>query len=306
MTADATAGGAGEATTASRPVVIVPAHNEQAVLARGVTTMLAGAGPGEFEVVVVVNGSRDGTAAAARALREPLARRGLRLTVVELDEASKTAAIRAGAAHAPGRPQVVVDADVLLDTAVLRELTTRLRQDTGRHRVACPRVRVDTSGSSRLVRGYYRAWSALPYLAEATIGSGVFGVTDAGAERLAALPDVINDDGWVRRAFPPADRVTTAGSFTILAPRTVTALVRRRARIANGNRELAAEWGDDPGGNSLRALLAQARSGAVRWPDAAAFLAVTAAARAVAWWRRRTGNHRRWSVDHTSREGTAP
>jgi hypothetical protein len=170
--------------------------------------------------------------------------------------------------------------------------------------VACPRVEVDATGSRPLVRAYYRAWGRLPYLSSGTIGSGVFGVTAAAADRLATLPDVINDDGWVRRAFPPRERITTPGSFTILAPRTVPALIRRRARIAIGNRDLAEEWGADPGGNSPRALLAATRSGAVRWPDAAAFALVTVLARGLAWWRRRSGRRALWSTDHTSREGT--
>ncbi|MBI1758409.1 MAG: glycosyltransferase [Actinobacteria bacterium] len=295
--------------TRAPTTVIIPAHNEAAVLARGLTAMLETAEPGEFEVIVVSNGSTDATAAVARSFARDRDRDRDRdcdraITVIELAEASKTAAVRAGAARAAGRVQVVVDADVLLPTGVLRDLAAALHRADGSPRVACPRVDVDATGASPLVRGYYRAWARLPYLSSGTIGSGVFGLTVAGADRLGELPDVINDDGWVRRAFAPGERITTPGAFTVLAPRTLPALVRRRARIAIGNRDLAAAWGDDPGGNSPRALLAATRSGAVSWPDCAAFGLVTALARGLAWWRRRTGNRSAWSTDRTSREGT--
>ena len=46
--------------------VVVPAHDEEPVIARCLAVLLDGAAPGEFPVVVVVNGSTDRTAEVAR------------------------------------------------------------------------------------------------------------------------------------------------------------------------------------------------------------------------------------------------
>lgn len=279
--------------------VIVPAHNEESVLARGLAAMLDGARPAEFDVLVVSNGSSDATAARAR---EYAARTGYPVRVLELAQASKIAALRAGAGAATGAVRIYVDADVVLPTRTLRDLAAALSAAGDAARVGCPEMTTDTGGSSWLVRAYYRAWTRLPYAAEAMVGSGVFGLTAAASTRLGDFPDVLNDDGWVRRAFEPAERLTTPGAFTVLAPRTAGALIRRRARIAIGNRDLDQRLGGrDGGGNGLGALLRAARAGRIGWPDAGAYLLVTALARGLARWRRRVGNQRAWSTDQTSR-----
>jgi glycosyltransferase involved in cell wall biosynthesis len=273
--------------------VIVPAHNEEAVLPRGLAAMLAAADPAEFDVVVVSNGSSDGTADRARQFP---------VRVIELAQASKVAALRAGSSAAHGDIRVYVDADVVLPTATLRDLVRALRAAGDAPRVACPAMVTDTAGSSWLVRAWYRAWQALPYVAASMVGSGVFGLTAAGSARLGDFPDVLNDDGFVRRAFAPDERIITGGSFTVSAPRTARALVRRRARIAIGNRDLDQRHGArDAGANGFGALLRAARRRDVRWPDAAAYLLVTAAARGLAQWRRRVGDRAAWSTDQTSR-----
>ena len=53
-------------TSVSEAVVsiVVPAHNEEAVIAANLRRLLEGSAPGEFDVVVVANACADGTAAA--------------------------------------------------------------------------------------------------------------------------------------------------------------------------------------------------------------------------------------------------
>lgn len=273
--------------------VIVPAHNEESVLARGLAAMLAGAEPAEFDVLVVSNGSTDRTAERARSFP---------VRVIELAEASKVAALRAGTREAAGDIVVYVDADVVLPTSTLRALVSALREAGDQPRVGCPAMVTDTGESSWLVRSWYRAWAELPYVAASMVGSGVFGLTAAGSARLGEFPDVLNDDGFVRRAFDPAERLTTAGDFTVKAPRTALALVRRRARIAIGNRDLDERRGErDAGANGIGALLRATRAGRIRWPDAFSYLLITVLARGLAQWRRRTGTRGAWSTDQTSR-----
>lgn len=275
--------------------VVVPAHDEEAVIGRCLDRLLREAEPGELRVVVVANGTSDDTLAVARTAAGRL---GHEIETIELAEASKIAAVRAGIARAGGGV-VVVDADVEVSTRSLRAVAAAL--DTDRPVVAAPTLVTEAGHASWLVRRYVRAWAALPYVAQSMVGSGVFGLNPAALERIGELPDVTNDDGWVRRRFAPHERVVVPEPFVSHAARTVGALVRRRARIVNGNRSLDGTLGArDEGRNGMRSLLAAVRRRDVGVVDAGAFLGVTVAARAVAI-RRRISGDAGWYMDTTSR-----
>jgi glycosyltransferase involved in cell wall biosynthesis len=93
----------------SRPIgsVLIPAHNEGAVISRCLHHLFEGTDAGDFEVAVVCNGCDDDTAAVARASAPPV-------EVIELDEASKPAALRAGDRLLRTFPRLYLDADVVL------------------------------------------------------------------------------------------------------------------------------------------------------------------------------------------------
>ena len=278
--------------TAAGRTVVVPAHNEAAVIARCLSTLVRDASDGEFAVVVVSNGSTDETAAISRRTL-PSA------DVLDLPVASKPAALRAGLALAAPGSVAVVDADVEVPARTLRALFAAL--DAGDPTVSAARPVFATEKSSWLVRRYYRVWLALPYGGRATVGSGVFALNQAARDRLGEFPDVLNDDAWVRRTFPPPAQRAVQETFVVHPARTARALVARRARVIDGNRELAATLGPDADGagfGALRTGLVARRFGPV---DAGAFLALTAAARLAARRRRMRGSTS-WSTDTGSRE----
>lgn len=275
--------------------VLVPAHDEAAVIGRCLRVLLADACPGEFDVLVVDNGSSDDTAARACHAGREL---GHTVRTIALPTPGKAAALRAGFAQVLHWPVIVLDADCELPTTTARSLIVAL--DTGAPAVASARLTVVTAASAPLVRRFYRAWTALPYVREGLVGSGVFALNEAGYARLGPFPAVTNDDGWVRRSFAPDERVLVHEPFLAHAARTTRALVSRRARIVNGNRELTAELGADPDRPRAGGLVAAVRWGRVRLVDALAFLVVTAASRWVAAVRRLRGD-RRWGADLTSR-----
>src|SRR5690348_11867239 len=126
--------------------VVVPAHNEQAVLGRLLACLLAGAEPGELEVVVVANGCTDGTAEVARS-------HGPDVRVFETAIPSKGAALRLGDEHALTFPRLYVDADVELETGDVRRLCTAF--DEPGVLAAAPDRRLDLAGRSRPVRWYH-------------------------------------------------------------------------------------------------------------------------------------------------------
>ena len=277
----------------ARALVVVPAHSERAGVRRCLESFLEGFEPGELAVVVVVNGSTDDTAAHARhvAARHP------DVAVVELPAPSKPAALRRGARHLGGVPVVVVDADVQVTARTLRAVLDAVDRPGTWVAGARPELRV--TGASALVRRYHRVWAALAVREPDFAGSGVVGLSVAARPALDALPDVTNDDGWLRRSVPPQQRVVVDGPAQVEGARTLRALVSRRARIVNGNRQLAQMAIASAGGAGHRVLAAR-RRGVVSTADVVAFLFVTALARSTAWWRRLRRDDR-WGTDSTTR-----
>ena len=209
--------------------VVIPAHNEGAVIDRVLGALRASPRRDEFEIIVAANGCTDDTVARA------LSYDGVR--VVETPRASKIAALQAGDDAASVFPRVYLDADVLIAPEALLALADAL-EESGVE-VASPRLHVDTSSASWLVRQHYRIWELSDYRRRGHIGSGVYAMTAAGRARFDAWPDVIADDRFVQQLFAPAERATLADhSFSVHSARDMRAHVRRSVRIARGNREL--------------------------------------------------------------------
>lgn len=215
--------------TAPELSVIVPAHDEEQVIGRLLRGMLTDA-DGRIEIVVVADGCRDETAAIARAV-DPA------VTVVEIPEASKIAALNAGDAAASVFPRIYVDADVEVDAATLLALADLLK--SGPALVASPGLAMDLDGASRLVRAYYSVWELSAFRSSGHIGSGIYAMSRVGRARFGVFPEVIGDDRFVQGLFRPEERATIADrTFMIRPPRTLGALVHRGGRIAAGNRQL--------------------------------------------------------------------
>ncbi|WP_405784225.1 glycosyltransferase [Streptomyces sp. NBC_00859] len=94
--------------------VLVPAYNERACIVSTVRSLAASDHP--VEVVVIDDGSSDGTADLVEALRLP----GVR--VVRQRNAGKAAALNNGIAHARHDLVVMMDGDTVFEAATVREL----------------------------------------------------------------------------------------------------------------------------------------------------------------------------------------
>ena len=207
--------------------IIIPAHNEETVIARGLRAILTGAKPDELEVIVACNGCTDSTAAIARAFGPPV-------HVIEIPQASKIAALNAADQLATAFPRFYLDADVVLNLVSIRTMATVL--DQGRIFFASPTLRVDMSNTSWLVRAYYRVWTRLPYnCIGGQVGTGVYALSQSGRARFDHFPDVINDDGFVRFHFLPHERVSVQAAIShVYPPRTLGALIRAKTRVRIG------------------------------------------------------------------------
>ncbi len=208
---------------------MIPAHNEARVIGRLLDSLLADSredDTDETDIVVVCNGCTDDTARIA-------AERGPRVRVVEIPVPSKHTALRTGDDHARGFPRLYVDADVVLAGADVRALTAPLHDETSGVLATAPARRIPLAACAWRVRAYYQVWQRLPAVREGLFGRGVIAVSEAGHERLAALPPLMADDLAASMAFAPKERqVVEAAGVVIQPPRTWRDLIKRRVRAA--------------------------------------------------------------------------
>jgi cellulose synthase/poly-beta-1,6-N-acetylglucosamine synthase-like glycosyltransferase/peptidoglycan/xylan/chitin deacetylase (PgdA/CDA1 family) len=163
--------------------VIVPAHNEAANIAATVRSLVASDYP-QLEVIVVDDGSTDGTARIVRQLR--LAE----VKVISQPNAGKPAALNTGIRHARGEILVLVDGDTVFE----REAVGRLIQPMRDEQVGA------VSGNTKVANrtGLLGRWQHLEYVIGFNLDRRLFDVARCmptvpgaiGAFRRAALRDV--------------------------------------------------------------------------------------------------------------------
>ena len=283
--------------------IVIPANNEARVIGRlldnlrgdNLRGLRGDSSPGEddaaeFDVVVVCNGCNDDTAEIART-------RGAK--VLEISQSSKTAALNAGDKATTVFPRIYLDADIAVSLPALRAVIGSL---IGGAVAAAPTPIVDTTGCGWISRAYFEIWSRLGYATVGALGSGLYGVSAQGRARFGEFPEIIADDGYVYCAFDTDERINPVGAtFTIQAPRTAAALLRRRVRIVAGNIELKALLGraiTPPAPTWKQILRAQPRL----IPAGAVYVVVNCCARLAARRRARLGTRGAWHRDPTTRQ----
>lgn len=263
--------------------IIIPAHNEAAVIDRTLNALDPLVAAGTAEVIVVANGCTDDTAARARS--HP----GVR--VLELSEGSKAAALNAGNAHATRWPRLYLDADITASPQALAQAVRVLAAD-GIY-VARPAFRWDLQGASLLARAYYRARARMPSMSSAMWGAGVYGLSQQGYRILGELPRVLGDDLLVEVSFPPGRKYVASGPAVVVRmPLTLRDLIGVLARSRRGGTEL----GVDTARSSVRELI-RTITGPLSMLDALCFVFVAAAARIRAYYA--TSG---WERDHSTRD----
>jgi glycosyltransferase involved in cell wall biosynthesis len=213
--------------------IVIPAHNEAAVLGRCLSILRSGAEPGELEIVVACNGCTDATATVAR-------RTAPDAIVLELDIASKTTALNAGDARATRFPRFYVDADIELGIEAVRATTDALLEDG----VLCaaPFVRFDTAERPWYIRRFFDVLRRMPFLSgPGVVGTGVYALSETGRARFAEFPNLTADDQFVMDRFAVSERrAVRSAHFVVHPPRDLANLLRTRQRTYRGNAELRA------------------------------------------------------------------
>jgi len=222
---------AGEPLRFLGPVsVVVPAYNEAANIAATVRSLVASDYP-QIEVIVVDDGSTDGTADIVRHLRLP----GVR--VVRQPNAGKPAALNTGIARARGDILVLVDGDTVFEPDAVGRLVQPL---------SVPDVGA-VSGNTKVANrgGLLGRWQHMEYVIGFNLDRRLFDV----ARCMPTVPGAIG-------AFRRAAVVDVGGvSAQTLAEDTdfTMALIRAGWRVAYASDAIA--WTEAPG--SLKQLWRQ-------------------------------------------------
>lgn len=274
---------------------MIPAHNEERVVARTLGHLAAGVEPGDLDVVVVCNGCTDRTAEVARSVA-PWAR------VLEVPKPSKVEAVRAGNLAGTAFPRVHLDADVSISGADVVELARAL-QEPGVLAVAPRRVLV-RDRSSRTVRWFYEVWEQLPQVRHGLFGRGVVALSAEGQRRVDALPQLMSDDLGISEVFEPAERrVVRSAVARVRAPASTRDLLRRRVRVATGNAQAGRAGVRRPeSSTTLRTLAGIAARQPRLAPRIPVFLLVGVVARLQSRRAVRAGDFTTWLRDESSRD----
>jgi hypothetical protein len=286
--------------------VLIPAHNEQAVIRRCLDTLFAGIDPAALEVVVACNGCTDDTAAIARASGYPV-------RVLELEAPGKPGALRAGEQALTAFPRLYLDADVQLPGPAAVAVLDHLAGDGVV--AARPPFRYATGRASAVVRRYYRARSQVPAVMGSLWGAGVYGLSAAGRARFGAYPDVVAEDLYVDQHFASAEiDIVGEEAVVVTTPadlRSLLKVMRRAYRgadlpdpadLAASPTATAPDGSRPTTGSTARDVVRLARTGPAGVLDAATYAAVTIAARLYV----RLGRSTRWERDESSRADVEP
>jgi len=285
-------------TTTHRGSVIIPAHNEEAVIARTLQPLSAAAVAGVLEVVVICNGCGDKTADAARSIPG--------IQVVEIAEASKVAALNTGDSRARQWPRLYLDADIEPSLEAVLDVLDEL--SIGEHLAARPTFRYETAGSSIFVRSYYRARNRIPELHQALWGAGAYAMTERGHQRFGTFPQVTGDDLFVDAQFGATEKtVVDSTPLTVRIPRRLPDLLAVLRRVNTGNQQAATTSDatrapvEATTSKTFRSLLTSVR-GPRSLLDASVYAGIATWGHLASRRRQRSG----WERDDSSRERTTP
>ncbi|MFJ2032835.1 bifunctional polysaccharide deacetylase/glycosyltransferase family 2 protein [Streptosporangium sp. NPDC087985] len=159
--------------------VIVPAYNEEAGIEATVRSLVNTDYPGALEVIVVDDGSSDGTAAIADSLGLP----GVR--VIRQENGGKPAAFNTGLAHASHDILIMVDGDTVFEPATIGHLVRPLADP------AVGAVSGNTKVGNR--RGMIGRWQHIEYVIGFNLDRRVF-------DLLGCMPTVPGAIGAFRRS----------------------------------------------------------------------------------------------------------
>ena len=276
------------------PSVIIPAHNEEAMIERVIRSVLAD-GIDDLECVVVANACTDRTAEIARRF-EP------QIRVIETETPGKCNALNLGERHLTRFPRVFLDGDIVLREGALEKL---LAASGPKRPIVSPMPVFILTGATLAIRLFFRAQRFNKYFGgEAPNGSGTYVLTKEARSRWGAFPEIIADDGFVQGHFRPEERsVVMEAGAEVGEPRNIPSLLKVRARVRRGYDDLRERYPElmrnhvARGGSMIRSLLPRP----LEWPGMLVYGYVRIAERLISKRQRRRDVGLEWGRDESSR-----
>lgn len=261
--------------------VVIPAHDESAVIGACLSSIIRQDSELAVHVVVAANGCHDSTADVARTYIPEMRQRGHLLEVREIATASKPAALNAGDVCARHADKVYLDADIELSDNALSSIGAAFVAGV---QFCAPEI--ELRAHTYFGRAYGRVWRRLPYVANDVVGAGLYAVSAAGRQRWDCFPHIVADDKFARLHFDRMERVVLEGShFVVHLPAGFTEIVRVRSRWIRANRQLKRECPEIAGRDRerLTGMLRFLLSNVSLWRDLPAFLLVYWCAELRSW-----------------------
>ncbi|MGE5608521.1 MAG: glycosyltransferase [Bacillota bacterium] len=210
--------------------IVIPAHNEGAVIERTLRSILANSIDRRVQIIVVANGCSDDTAERARQFDG--------VEVIETAVGNKAAALNIGDQAAQFFPRAYVDADVEVSENLLQRVADAF-SDPG-VRIVSPGVQYICPGWNPALAGYYRLWQSLPYVRKDLTGRGVCAIDAGLRRRFAEFPELTADDRFLQNLTRPGERRIVEECFTrVRMAGTFRELLAVKTRWTYGNMELA-------------------------------------------------------------------
>lgn len=215
----------------SLPAVIIPAHNEELSISTLLRALMPGMQKKHYSITVACNGCSDRTAEIVR-YHFP------EVCCIELEQASKVAALNAAENADLGFPRVYIDADVVISSSAVKALIEACR-NTERPAVVAPRAVPKTEGCEWIVRTYYQAWQKTIFFQLHGFGSGVYALNRAAREKFDRFPNLISDDGFVRQILNYDNiHVVESAKSLVKSPRDFAGLIRIKTRSKLGSLQI--------------------------------------------------------------------
>ena len=221
--------------------ILIPANNEAAHIGPCLKAVLASDGLEVAQIVVAANGCDDDTVQIAEAFRTQTEDKGWTLTVLDLPALGKMGALNAADDSASFGSRAYLDADVLVDPALMGQIAEALNTDAPRYASGTLRL---AHAKTWATRAYARIYSKVPFITHGVPGAGLFAVNAAGRARWQEFPGIISDDTFVRLNFTPEERIGTAAGYDWPLVEGFAALVKVRRRQNAGVDEIKARFPD--------------------------------------------------------------
>jgi glycosyltransferase involved in cell wall biosynthesis len=273
--------------------IVIPAHNEAAVIDRTLGALAGAIQSGRAQVIVSCNGCTDDTADRARAHAG--------VVVLETDVPSKVAALRAADVVALSGPRIYLDADVVLTSRAALAVLDALAGPEPR--AARPPVRFETTGSAWPVRRWYRVRGQLPTLEKVVWGAGMYALSTSARARFGEFPDLVSDDLFIDSLLNEDEVIVVETDPVIVTtPRSFRSLLlvlrrtyRTQSEVQSAPTSQALSSGQRSQLHDLRWLLGRRRISVL---DAVVYPAVVAWSRVLA----RVSRTSAWERDESSRQ----